>query len=201
MTKPVPASVPRLWPGETVVCLGTGPSLTPADVTLCRERARVIAINDAYQVAPWADALYAADESWWNSHQGAKDFAGLKYTIEPQRRVWPGLQVLENTGPHGLDGRPTSLRTGFNSGYQAIHLAVHFGARRILLLGYDLRGGHFYAAKPAGDRKFAGWLKAYATLVEPLKAAGVEVLNCTPDSALRCFPMASLPDALGAVAA
>jgi hypothetical protein len=40
------------------------------------------------------------------------------------------------------------------------------------------------------------FLPWFASLVEPLKAAGVEVLNATPGSALTCFPMATLTEVL-----
>ena len=39
-------------------------------------------------------------------------------------------------------------------------------------------------------------LPHYPTLIEPLKKLGVEVINTTPDSALTCFPMMSLEEAL-----
>ena len=38
--------VPRLWPGSTIVCIGTGPSLVVEDVQACRGH-KVIAIKDA----------------------------------------------------------------------------------------------------------------------------------------------------------
>src|SRR6185436_15127662 len=89
---PTYASVPKLWPNETVVILGGGSSLTTEDVSYVRGKARVIAIKEAgvcaipghVAPAPWADALYAADEKYWRFVQGAPDFAGLKYAIEPQ---------------------------------------------------------------------------------------------------------------------
>jgi len=201
---PVPprASVPRLWPGETVVCVGTGPSLTQADVDACRGRARVIVINDAYTIAPWADVLYAADEKWWTWKKGAPTFAGLKYTIDPQRRAWPGLAVLRNSGQHGLESNPSGLRTGFNSGFQAIGLAVHLGASRIVLLGYDMMGDHFFGSHPDKTRPpFAPCLKAFETLPGPLAAAGVEVINATRHTALKTFPCVPLDTILQAVAA
>ncbi len=196
--------VERLWPGSTVVCAASGPSLTQADLDVCRGRARVIVVNDAYRLAPWADALYAADESWWTRHKGVPEFAGLKFTIEPQPDPWPRLTMLHNTGPTGLERTPTGLRTGFNSGFQAVNLAVHLGAVRILLLGYNMghvkgQRSHFYGDPPnpeTNQAKYAGWIKAFATIARPLGDLGIEVLNCTPGSALRMFPMASLSSVL-----
>lgn len=190
-----PHAVPRLWPQATVVVAGTGPSLTAADLAYCRDRARVIVVNNAWTLAPWADVLYAADDKFWRWQNGVPQFQGLKYTIDPCRKVWPGLQVVKNTGHTGLERASTGVRTGYNSGYQAINLAVHFGASRIVLLGFDMHGSHFFGSHPDGSRPpFAMCLQAFTTLVEPLREAGVEILNCTPGSKITAFPSARLED-------
>lgn len=205
-------SVPRLWPGETCVLLGGGSSLTPEDVNYCRGKAKIIAIKEAYLLAPWADVLYAGDAKWWRAHAGAMDFAGLKYTIaqdpdQEQVGDWPDLHVLRNTGDGGLESDPTGLRTGYNSGYQAVNLAVHLGAAKIVLLGFDCWRG------PSGDQNwferfpylvkshhvespYPIFLQAFAGLVEPLKAAGVQVINASRWTMLRSFPFLSLEEAL-----
>lgn len=191
-------SVPRLCPGGTVVCLGGGPSLTREDVEYVHGKASVIAINDAYKLAPWADVLYACDAKWWYWHgsNGAAAFAGLKFALDPGVRV-KGVQVLANTGQTGLELRPTGLRNGRNSGYQAINLAVHLGATRVLLLGYDMRGDHWFGHHPDQSKPpFAVCLARFKTLVEPLKALGVTVINCSPKTALDAFPRAALRDVL-----
>lgn len=199
--------IERLWSGATAVCIGSGPSLTPADVDYVRGKARVIVVNTTYQLAPWADVLYAADAPWWDHYAGAPDFGGLKVSIEqtiagergrrPQER-W-GVTVLKNTGVHGLEQDPSGLRTGRNSGYQAIGLAYHLGASRIVLLGYDMRGAHWHPAHPASVRKGMHhhlWRQAFATLAEPLRAAGVTVVNASRETALDAFPRMPLQDAL-----
>jgi len=191
------ASVPREFPGETIACLGTGPSLCAADVDSLRGVARVIAINDAYLLAPWADILYAADERWWRWHSGAPHFGGTRYGIEPQRLTWPGLRVLRNTGRTGLEQQPDGLRTGSTSGYQAINLAVHLGAARIVLLGYDLQGRHFFGEHPNKTvPPFAAARHAFESLVAPLAALGVPVINASRDTTLTAFPRATLAAAL-----
>lgn len=195
-------AVPRLWPGSTIVCLGAGPSLTPQDVDLCRGRGPVIAINGSYTMAPWAEVLYACDNKWWLWHKGAPTFPGLKFALDARARQWPGVTVLRNTGDSGLELDPTGLRTGRNSGYQAINLAVHLGATRVILLGYDMQGDHWHKPHPDGSRPpFLICLKHFASLVAPLQAAGVEILNCTRRTALTAFPCVALDDALRAVPA
>lgn len=205
---PRPYAVPRLWPGETLVCLGGGPSLNQEQVDCLRGRAKVIAINDAYRLAPWAHALYACDWRWWLKHEGVPAFAGLKITLSngaEQLAHWPEIKVLENSGKDGLEPAPTGLRTGRNGGYQAINLAVHLGAKRILLLGYDMKPDSSGKTHWFGDH--ADWptrasiyanvmLPCFKTLVSPLNELGVTVINCTPDSALETFPRLPLEDAL-----
>lgn len=194
------SAVPKRWPGETIVCLGGGPSLTVADVDAVQGRARVIAVNDAYKLAPWADVLYAADRRWIDWHQGVPTFTGLKYSIQANlstmRLDW---HVLRNTGFDGLELDPGALRTGFNSGYQAVNLAVHLGAARIILLGYDLcpdgMRTHWFGDHPqeiAVPSPYPQMREAFQTIVEPLKAAGVEVINCSRRTALTAFPCSTL---------
>ncbi len=199
--------VPRLWDGATIVCLGGGPSLTQEQVDYCRGRARIIAINDSYRLAPWADLLYFCDRRWFEWHQARAEFRtfkGSKVTLDEQvLKAHPEIRGVKNTGRDGLETDPTGVRTGRNGGYQAINLAVHLGARRIVLLGYDMRlvagrthwhGGHPVAIR---DTVFTNsMLPCFPSLVKPLKELGVEVLNATPGSALTVFPMVELEAAL-----
>ncbi|MFQ6016775.1 MAG: hypothetical protein ACE5KF_01140 [Kiloniellaceae bacterium] len=201
-------TVPRLWPGATVACLGGGPSLTRAQVDVCRGRARVIAVNDAYRLAPWADVLYACDWRWWNKHHGVPGFAGIKVSISnsaERLKKYPDIRIVENTGTQGLETAPTGLRTGRNGGYQAINLAVHFGVKRILLLGYDMKpaadgrthwfGDHAdWPTKPAIFRSV--FLPHFEGLAAALESLRIQVINCTADSALEAFPKMSLEQAL-----
>jgi hypothetical protein len=206
--------VPELWPGQTVAIIGGGPSVTQAQVDYLKGRCRVIAVNDAYLLCPWADVLYFCDDRWWGWHHKRPEyqaFAGIKVTLENPRvcQLEPGVKPIRNMGREGLWPGRNGVMTGANSGYQGINLAVHFGAKRILLIGFDMhmRGGksHWFGKHPInhptktdnvpGDYSNT-MLPNFPTLLDPLKQLGVEVINCTPGSALTCFPMMSLEDAL-----
>jgi hypothetical protein len=106
-----------------------------------------------------------------------------------------------------LSMNPTTLCLGQNSGYQAINVAVLLGARKILLLGYDMQRGEDGARHWHEDHKiptpnfYPKFLKHFPTMIEPLAAAGVEVWNCTRRTALDAFPKVSLEDALAEEAA
>ena len=207
-----PWSVPPLWAGETVVCLGGGPSLTPEQADLCRGKARAIAINNALFLAPWADLHYVCDRRWMDWHgnrQEVETYEGLRVTLDTiiaeKRSGWLWLENDDGNGRDGLSGNRTALKTGRNSGYQVINLAVHLGAARILLLGYDMRAvegrTHWHGDHPTPTRASIYpnvMLPGFGTLVEPLKARGVDVINCTPGSALDVFPKRALQEALRA---
>jgi len=198
------ATVPRLYPGGTVVCLASGPSLTREDVEYCRTRVDgAVAVNNSYQLAPWATALYAADTLWWQWHKGAPGFKGLKYTVtRSTTQQFRDVQLLRKSGDEGLDLKPDALRMGRNSGYQALNLAVHFGAKTIILLGYDMQRGpkdeaHWHGEHPNYSRSpFKIFIQKFDTIVKPLEQAGIRVINCTRSTALHCFPEQPLEEAL-----
>jgi hypothetical protein len=199
------SEVVRVWEGETVALIASGPSLTQEQCDAIPEHWNVIAVNDGYRLAPWADILYAADYRWWCEWQAPR-FYGVKVSIEQhQRVVWPeDIHVLRNLDqgvPEGLSLDPKGLKTGSNSGYQALNLAVLTGAKRIVLLGYDYKmngKAHFFGDHPVptNENHLVGYAKKFSTIENELKRLGVEVLNCSPDTALRQFPRVSLESIL-----
>lgn len=202
-------SIPKMWPGATVVCIGGGPSLSIEQVNLCEEKwkegkIRVIGINDAYRIAPWIDILYAADKKWWMEHSGVPNYKGLKIGIEEDcRRFGNDIHVMRNTGSKGLERNRDGLRTGSNSGYQAINLAFHLGASKIILIGYDMKLGkkdekHWFGDHPwrTTNIPFQSFLSAFPSLRKETNKEGVEVINCTPESALDSFKKGNLIDVL-----
>lgn len=199
--------VEKLWPNSTIVCIASGPSLTVEDVDRVRGLAHIVAINDVYRICPDADVLYACDDKFYKwQHRFHRDridaFQGLRYAMKPCTNRWAQVDVLRNTGQTGLELEPTGLRTGRNSGYQAINLAVHLGATRILLLGYDMSLGHGGKSHWFGEHPdrakppLTVFRRLFPTIAPPLKALGIEVLNCSRRSALTCFPKVPLEHAL-----
>jgi len=208
-------AVPRLWtePEATCAIFASGPSLTPDQVNRCRGL-HTIAVNNGYRIAPWAELHLFYDLRWLAWHRDDpvwRAFAGRIFTLEnrtlPERD--PRITALRDAGvPMGLSLDPGAIHHGRNAGYGAINLAVLAGARRILLLGYDMRviGGrthwHDPHPMPTHPRAFAAaMLPMFNELPAHLARAGVEVINCTPGSALEVFPMMALEEALEKVAA
>lgn len=197
------------WQGDTVFILGCGPSLrdlSSTDLRMVREQKRIIAINDSYLLVPNASVLYFCDLKWWLQHQAriAETFQGrVIATLENQI---DGVRALRNAGPLGLSSDPGAICNGSNSGYQAINLAVHLGATRIVLLGYDMQvNGDRLHWQPRTDMQVAQsfqrtlqtvMLPKFEFLREPLRKAGVEVINCTVNSALKVWPFRPLGQVL-----
>jgi hypothetical protein len=195
----------------TAVVAATGPSLSLAQTRLValakrrRPSLHVITVNDAVYPMWWADLAYACDGDWWRYHQGLPGFQGLKVRLrhlDGRRDInevpFGDVSTVESSGIDGADFRPGCVRTGGNSGYQAVQVAVHCGARRIILLGFDLKPGplvHWFGAHPAeisNQGNITGWLRRFDGLAAALTGHGVEVLNASPGSALQCFPAVDL---------
>lgn len=191
-------TVPRLWEGKTVAVLASGPSMSQAVADQVRAAgAPAIAINNTYLLAPWADMLYAADAAWWAAHPAAADFDGLRVTVQDVR----GTLKLRCSGPDGFDPHPGAVRSGGHSGHQAVHIAMHAGASRIILCGFDMRGSHWHGEHPfplrnADAGAYGRWVDQFAELRNSAISLGIEIVNATPGSALTCFPAMSLEQAL-----
>lgn len=179
--------------GLTFCILASGPSLCREDVEEVRQwqgpRNKVIAINNCYQLAPWADAIYACDERWWQKYYpDVLDSCGGEF--------WTYYEVTAKR--FGLkQWRPE--RSGGNSGYQALRLAVdHYGADRVILLGYDMQGGHWHGDHGDGFpnpttcnfKQWIGWLGRYS------KETKAEIINASRQTAVHCFPRMDIRSAL-----
>lgn len=197
------------WPGATVVILASGPSLTVEQCEAVRgwheasDDARVIAVNTSFRRAPWADVLYACDAPWWKLYidEVRGCFAGQLWTQDEQAVQAHGINRVQSLRLPGLGKRAGTIHQGGNSGYQAINIACQAGAARIILLGFDHHGTHWHGPYTNGlpnpsPHLMAMWLRDAAPLAADLSAAGVEVLNCSPGTALTCFPITNLSEAL-----
>ena len=213
------SEVAREWIGATAVLIGGGPSLTReqvAQVELVREQRRalrVIAVNDAYRLAPFADICYFADSEWWGWHKDRPDFqafAGQKCSISDSggNIKDPAVHILRNANGRGhsfgLSLDPKQIVTGSNSGYQALNIAVLAGAKTIILIGFDAREPtatsktHWFGDHPKIEpvAAYAEYRKAFSAGEAAIKAAGVRVINCSPGSAINSFEKLPLEAAL-----
>lgn len=94
---------------------------------------------------------------------------------------------------------PAVINEGGNSGYQAMNIAYHAGARRLVLLGFDMQRtagrSHWFGDHPGRmnvPSPYEQWVAAFRPLAADLAAAGVEVINASRATALDCFTRAEL---------
>lgn len=193
-------------------CLGSGPSQCQEDIDAIRGRGTVIAINNQLFAAPWADHHYVCDPQWFEEYrklpaaaEAIDSFGGQRWCTHPDGLAY-GCRILETEAGEGL-GRK-AIRLGSNSGYQAINFAWLMGATTIVLLGYDMQHtggrhhnhddhprplGNFCIGMPELCRRRMGHLAA------DLLREGVRVINCSRETALRCFERKPLSSVLAAL--
>jgi hypothetical protein len=75
-----------------------------------------------------------------------------------------------------------------------MNLAYHLGARRILLLGFDMQRtngkSHWFGDHPGRlnvPSPYTEFVKRFNVLANDLDAEGVSVVNCSRATALQCF--------------
>jgi hypothetical protein len=88
-----------------------------------------------------------------------------------------------------------------SSGAAAISLAHRLGARRIVLLGFDMRmvGGEKNWHNDHIEKKhnpFHRHMRSFPAIARDAAALGLEIINATPGSAIKQFPIVPLEDVL-----
>jgi len=184
------------WRDEPCFIFGGGPSLTQADVSVAKGVGRAIAVNNAWEWAPWADILFFADRRWW-------EWNGLRLEAFPGRILTRARLVERDPGPHSrveyvqrvmppvyLSRRPGAV-AGWCGGACAINLAWLLGCSPIILLGFDGGAGNWHDAhrftNPTGhlDKHSRPALQEMA---RELRTEGAVVINASRVTDLRCFP-------------
>lgn len=198
------------WRGQAVAIIACGPSAKTANVGQLRGKLPVLAIKEtAVDFCPWADAVYGCDAAWWKHRNGLPEFKGLKLTWDATIPVlFPDVRkiTISDKKQDRLQVKePGELGAGGNSGFQALNLAVQFGANRIILVGFDLHdrsGAHYYgrnnwprANNPTSDN-FYRWCKAFEGSAGDLCQLGVDVVNASPYSAVGCFRKTTIERAM-----
>lgn len=170
---------------------------------------RVVAVQDAYRVMPWADAVYGCDARWWDHHGNLDGFCGYKFSThdklenkKTEQAERYDIQLVRGEHGPGFSLNPEVIYYGDCSGFQAINLAILLGCPYIVLVGFDMRlvndRVHFFGDHPSGmfnNRDFGRFLPKFNKAAELLPPS-IRVVNSTPGSALTCFPMMGLDDAI-----
>lgn len=190
--------VPRRYEGQTVAIVASGPSARREDVEYCRARGwPVWAVNTSFRLG--CNSLYGCDYRWWKAHHAEAKQTTLDCWAWSQRAAEEfGLRWIRGVAQGGFSEIPDRLHDGRNSGYQCLNLVYLMGAARVLLVGFDMRHvdgqTHHHGDHPKGlanpKAAFLAECAGAFDTIQPLPRC--EVLNCTPGSAIRRFPIVAL---------
>lgn len=220
--------VPKIWEGGDVWILGGGPSVftqfnipkevvdnvlsgtSPPSVYSPYMSAihdkHVIGVNVAYLIGDWIDMVFFGDSGFFLSHRTRlAQFHGLKVTCHSgaSKETWIKFLGRDGRKPRGISSAPNLVSWNGNSGAAAVSVAAHAGAKRIILLGFDmsLNGDnrqHWHNLYGRGvinvgdERKrrklpFERHLRGFEDIARDAQAMGIEILNASPTSAITQF--------------
>ena len=207
--------IERIYEGETAAIIGTGPSITPEQIAIV-DRAGWVKFGANRAFIFDLDVLVATNGQFWDMcWADVRDLRCQKWTTDHAKALVAakryGLNVIPERHAPGLSTDPGYIHHHHGSGPIAVNLALHFGIKKMCLLGWDMqfRGKidrHTYTGKrryfgedavtkthwpmtgPNGE--LTGLINEMAT-INP-DDYGIDIVNCTPGSAMHCFRMADL---------
>lgn len=203
---------------DTVVCIGTGPSLTLEQIEAARRKGfTLFGCNRVFEIVPDLALLYGVNHAFWRHYwDAAARHPAEKWTTNKRAALEFGLELIGQKNRPGLSSDPAYVHHGHGSGYTLVNLAYLLGATRIVLLGYNLtyapdydgatrRPGrtprHYFGEYPKSmqhwptKRVKAGVHVELLELYRTVAAQGaVEIINATPDSALDAFPKVAIDE-------
>ena len=227
----------NLWKGGDVWILGGGPSIItqfkiPQDVVdkvykgelqlsayspymESIHKKHVIGINVAYLIGDWIDMTFFGDDGYFLKHKESMftQFFGLKVGCASSCQKYPWAKFLsrDKRVPYGISSNPRCVSWNGNSGAASISVAANAGAKRIFLLGFDMKldennAQHwhnvYHPEKPVNSVKinkrlpFVRHLVGFPKIAADAKNKGLCIFNVNPDSAITEFPKITLQEAL-----
>jgi hypothetical protein len=187
------------------------------------EDKHVIGVNLSAFLGDWVDVAYWGDsdtylqyKSWYDIYSGLKVSSAGKFAV----RKYKSIKFLEKNHDKGICTNGKSLTwAGFNSGAAAINLGYCLGAKRIFMLGFDMQSlpngrVHWHAGYPDKKENFTNkdlamgkvprrskaippykrQINGFGPVSEDAKKLGLEIINLSPGSKIKEFPVTSFWD-------
>jgi len=134
------------------------------------------------------------------------------------------IKLIDVTIKDGLSTDPSLVHFNHGSGPMALNIATLYGFKKIILVGHDMKFArdydgangkvgstprHYFGEYPKSMQHFprsknsvdengviVGLIKVYESTIRDLINMNVDVVNCTPNSALNCFRKSTLESEL-----
>jgi len=182
----------------------------------------VFGMNHVWRDFPTLDVFLSCNPEYYDTQweRGLKDLAAEKWTWHKPTALKYGIRHIGGRWGDGFSTDPRVIHYGHGSGFQLPQIAYHAGFRRLLLCGYDMRYAEDYDGKnhrvgssprhyfgEYEDKQLNHWPSVkvrngvHVELIQQFEKVKrlnpeVEIINCSPGSAMTCFPMANLVDLL-----
>jgi len=204
---------PKIWEGSTAFIIGGGPSVNQVDLSLIYDR-HVIGVNNSYLLGSWVDVCWWGDMTWldWHKKRLRNEYKGLIVSCNENSKVieanhhW--IKFLgRSRRVLGIETVPKFISWNKNSGCSAINLAVKFGAKTIVLLGFDMQQGakgethwhkgHHEASKAKkNDSPYVRFRKTTTFIARDAMKLKITILNASPITTINAFDRVNLEDVL-----
>jgi len=224
--------IPEIWKDGTCIVIGGGTSLIEqfeiptqvvsqvyagtADISVYSpflssiHNHHIIAVNMAFKLGDWVDCMFFGDQGFWKARkEEIIKFKGLRVTCVSESNMKDSrVKVVLNNSrkKQGITFSPPGVISwNFNSGAAAINLAIKFGAKRIILLGFDMyldeeKNQHWHKVYKSSLNTIQSTMKkhlaGFPVIAEDIKGHDIEIINCSPKSSISCFPKANIWEVL-----
>jgi hypothetical protein len=161
---------------------------------------RIIAVKDSGRLRPDADVLFWSGERAESLAPPVLNVFRGRYVVVRGKGhpVFPShaKRVGRTDRHYELSDDPTRV-SGYDTGTSAINLAYLFGAREIILLGYDMTGpSGSPGMPPPTEQTFLTHMLPLPLIAADAQRKGIRIVNVSPISRVECFERGRLEDFL-----
>jgi len=184
----------------------------------------VFGMNHVWRDFPTLDVFLACNKEFYELEwdRGLKHHRAEKWHWDAETCLRFGLNYVSGRWADGFSKEPGVIHLGHSSGFQLPQLAYHAGFRRLLLCGYDMKFApdysgenhrigscprHYFGDGEYDDEQLQHWPSkrvvngVHVELIEQFEAVkrlntDLQIVNCSPGSAMTCFPMSTLQECL-----
>lgn len=180
--------------------------------------------NYTWRTFPSLDVFLACNKEFYDLEweRGLREHRAEKWHWDLATCIKYGLHYIPGKWKDGFSKDTSCIHYGHSSGFQLPQLAYHAGFRRLLFCGYDMKYAvdydgknqrigssprHYFGDGEYKDEALNHWPSVkvkdgvHVELIEQFEKVkrlnkDVEIINCSPGSAMTCFPMATLTELL-----
>jgi hypothetical protein len=169
----------------------------------------VIGANKAFKIGNWINVMTFGDRGFFNKNKKELiDFPNLKIGFVNEQENYMhqkvGVRIIKRDNRKlGISKDRNLVCWNYNTGAASINIAVHFGVKRIYLLGFDMKAGgngkthwHGEYKKQINENLFKRHMKGFSKIKEDADRLGIEILNVSPNSAIKELKKVKLKDVL-----